>query len=70
LTIADVVRAIARQLDAESLVRLGARPIPIGELPSITAATARLRDEVGFAEYKSLEQGIAETIEWWRGRTR
>jgi nucleoside-diphosphate-sugar epimerase len=70
LTIADVVRAIARQLDAESLVRLGARPIPHGELPSITAATARLRDEVGFAEPRSLEQGIAETIEWWRGRVR
>ncbi len=70
VAIADVVRTIASQLDAESLVRLGARPIPGSELPSITAATARLRDEVGFAESKSLEQGIAETIEWWRGRAR
>ena len=66
--LADVVRSIARQLDAPSRVKLGARPMPPGELPSITAATSRLRDEVGWAGARPLEQGIAETIEWWRGR--
>jgi nucleoside-diphosphate-sugar epimerase len=67
VAIADVVQTIARQLDAESLVRLGARPIPAGELPSITAATARLRDEVTWSRARSLEQGIADTIDWWKG---
>src|SRR3954462_12017060 len=39
LALADVIASIARQMDAADLVRLGARPIPAGELPSITAAT-------------------------------
>ncbi len=66
VAVADVVRTIARQLDAEPLVRLGARPIPAGEPPSITASTARLRDEVGWVHKRSLASGLAETIEWWR----
>ena len=70
VALAEVVRTIARQLDAEPLVRLGARPIPAGELPSITAATARLRDEVGWGHGRSLESGLAETIEWWRAGAR
>jgi nucleoside-diphosphate-sugar epimerase len=66
VALAEVVRTIARQLNAESLVRLGARPIPAGELPSITAATARLRDEVAWSATRSLASGLAETIAWWR----
>ena len=70
VSIAEVVLSIARQMDAERLVRLGARPIPDGELPSITAATARLRDDVGWSGARDLERGIAATIEWWRQRAR
>jgi len=65
--LADVVNAIAAQLNAAPLVRLGARPIPAGEPPSITAATSRLRDEVGWSGARDLARGLAETIEWWRG---
>ena len=68
--IAEVVLSIARQMDAERLVRLGARPIPEGELPSITAATARLRDDVGWSGARDLDRGLAETIAWWRQRAR
>jgi nucleoside-diphosphate-sugar epimerase len=64
--LADVVMTIARQLNAPHLVRLGARPIPAGELPSITAATVRLRDEVRWSRARDLETGIAQTIESWR----
>jgi nucleoside-diphosphate-sugar epimerase len=64
--LADVVTAIAAQLDAPDLVKLGARPIPAGELPSITAATARLTGEVGWTRARPLAQGLAETIAWWR----
>jgi hypothetical protein len=48
------------------LVRLGARPIPGGELASITAETARLRGEVGWSGARDLDRGIGETIAWWR----
>lgn len=65
--VANVVTSIARQLDAEHLVHLGARPIPAGEPPSITASVARLRDEVGWPGGRDLDRGLADTIEWWRG---
>jgi nucleoside-diphosphate-sugar epimerase len=68
--LADVVTRIAAALHAEPLVRLGARPMPAGERPSITAATARLRQDVGWSRARALEQGLAETIAWWRGRER
>jgi nucleoside-diphosphate-sugar epimerase len=66
--IADVVTTIARQLNALHLVRLGARPIPAGEPPFITAVTTRLREEVGCAAARDLEVGLAQTIEWWKSR--
>jgi nucleoside-diphosphate-sugar epimerase len=68
VTIADVVTSIARQIGAEDLVRLGARPIPPGELPSITASIARLRDELQWSPARDLDRGLAQTIEWWRQR--
>jgi len=66
--IAEVVLSIARQMNAESLVRFGARPIPEGELPSITASIARLRDEVGWSAWRDLDRGLGDTIAWWRER--
>jgi len=66
--IADVVSSIARQMGAADLVRLGARPMPAGELPVITAAAARLRDEVRWPGGRDLERGLSETIGWWRQR--
>lgn len=66
--IADVVTSIARQMEAVDLVRLGARPIPEGELPSITASTARLSDEVRWSASRDLDRGLADTIAWWRQR--
>jgi nucleoside-diphosphate-sugar epimerase len=66
VTIADLVRSIARQMGVAHLVRLGARPMPEGELPSITASIARLRDEVHWSRSRDLQRGLSETIEWWR----
>jgi len=64
VTIAELVTTIARQMGANPLLRLGARPIPAGELLSITATTARLRDEVLWSGGRDLETGIASTIDW------
>jgi len=64
--IAEIVLSIARQMDAERLVRLGARPTPDGELPAITASIARLRDEVRWPGGRDLPLGLSETIAWWR----
>ena len=64
--LADVVMEIAKQLNAAALVRLGARPMPAGEAPSITAATSRLHDEVRWRGGRDLERGLAQAIEYWR----
>jgi nucleoside-diphosphate-sugar epimerase len=45
---------------------LGARASNPSEPASITAAVERLHDEVGRRGGRTLEQGTAETIAWWR----
>jgi len=68
--IADAVMEIARQLDAVGRVKLGARPMPAGEPPAITAVTSRLRDEVRWSGARDLDRGLADTIAWWRATAR
>ena len=34
----------------------------------LVADTARLRHEVGFAPRYDLDRGLADAVEWWRGR--
>jgi nucleoside-diphosphate-sugar epimerase len=65
VSIAAVVSSIGRLMNAESLVRLGARPIPAHEQPRLTASTVRLRDEVGWTPNIDLERGLHQSIDWW-----
>ena len=68
-SVADVARAIARVVGREDLLRLGA--VTSGEdSSSVIAATARLRDEVGFSPAYELETGLRDAVEWWRQRRR
>jgi nucleoside-diphosphate-sugar epimerase len=65
VSIADVVSSIGRLMNAESLIRLGARPIPAHEQPRLTASNVRLRDEVGWTPNIDLERGLDQSIDWW-----
>ena len=64
--LADLITQIGAQMNAPNRIRLGARPMPAGELPRVTASVARLRDEVGWSRGRDLDRGLADTIEWWR----
>lgn len=64
-----VIDAIAAQIGRSELVRYGARPTPPGEPRRLAAATSRLRGEVGFELRRGPEEGLAETIGWWRARS-
>jgi len=64
--LADVIANIGAALNAPDRIRLGARPIPAGEFPRVTATVTRLRDEVGWSSARDLDRGLAETIAWWR----
>jgi len=71
---AVTVRAIAELLaDAAGrpdLLDVGALPDRPGDPPEIVADVARLRDEVGFTPRIGLEQGLAQTVDWWRSQLR
>jgi len=62
----DVVESIARQLGAESRVRLGARPDSPSDPPFICANADRLRTEIGWSPRYDLDTGIGDAVEWWR----
>lgn len=65
------VRAIAERLAAAAgrpeLLDVGAVAQRAGDPEEIAADVTRLRDEVGFRPARTLEQGLRETVEWWRG---
>ena len=66
ITIRSIVEEIARQLDLPGQVEFGAiEPAP-GDPPMAVADTRKLREEVGWKPQWSLQDGIAETINWWK----
>jgi nucleoside-diphosphate-sugar epimerase len=66
-SVAEVATAVARILDREELLHIGALAAG-GEAPApkVVADVARLRHEVGFAPRYDLQAGLRDTIEWWR----
>ena len=70
VTVGEVARSIARMLDREDLLEIGALPDRPGEPSRLVADMTRLRDEVGFVAQVDLESGLRSTVDWWRQRTR
>lgn len=66
VAIGEVVDRIAALTGREELVLRGARADAPNDPPLLAADAARLRDEVGFAARLTLDEGIAQTVEWWR----
>jgi nucleoside-diphosphate-sugar epimerase len=62
----EVVSEIAQAAGRPELVRWGEVPSRPGDPPLIEADVTRLRDEVGWRPSLTLEQGIRETVEWWK----
>ncbi len=62
----DLIYRIARMLDGEELIRLGALDVPEDESPMLVADVSRLRDEIGWKPEIELEDGLLATINWWR----
>ncbi|MFI4989731.1 MAG: NAD-dependent epimerase/dehydratase family protein [Solirubrobacterales bacterium] len=68
LQLARPVETIAAEIGRPELLRLGALPRREGDPQKLLADVTRLREEVGFRPRVELEQGIRETIAWWRER--
>jgi nucleoside-diphosphate-sugar epimerase len=61
---------IARAAGRPDLLDVGALPARAGDPPALVAEVTRLRDEVGFVPSIGLEEGVRETVAWWRERAR
>jgi len=64
----EIVRTIARYLGREKDVAFGALPSDPQEPPLLLADVRRLAGEIGWKPALTLEEGVARTCEWWRGR--
>jgi nucleoside-diphosphate-sugar epimerase len=67
-SIADLLAQIAAHIGRPDLLRLGARSTPAGEPALLVPDVTRLRDEVGWRPRFSLEDGLRDTIAWWRDK--
>lgn len=67
VTVGEVALRIGRLLARENLVQLGALTDAANASPMLVADTARLR-ETGWSPRRSLEDGLSDTIDWWRNR--
>jgi len=66
LAVRDLVLAVATQLGRTDLVRLGARPSPVHDAPSVVGDATEAAAVLGWAPRFTLEAGIADTITWGR----
>lgn len=68
VSIATLLERIADLVGRRDLLRLGALTPRANEPPLLVPDLERLRAEVGFESRLSLEEGLVETIDWWRAR--
>ena len=68
IELAELLEAAARQIGRPELLKLGARSAPPGEPAVLLPDIGRLRDEVGFKPRWTLDAGLADAIDWWRGK--
>lgn len=66
VSIKEFVMLIARLLGKEDDIQMGAIPARENEPQVIVADTSRLQKEVYWCQKYSLEEGIRDTISWWK----
>jgi nucleoside-diphosphate-sugar epimerase len=65
IALKEIVQTAARLIGREELVRFGAIPAATTDAPVVVADTKRL-EELKWSPRTGLEDGLRETIEWWR----
>jgi nucleoside-diphosphate-sugar epimerase len=68
ISIAELLGRIARSIGRPELLKLGARRALPFEPDILLPDIGRLRREVGWTPRLTLDQGIADSIDWWRDR--
>lgn len=67
-TLGDLMLEVGRMLGLEDLIRFGARPAGQNEPPFIAGDNLCLREATGWRPTRSLKEGLARTVEWWKAR--
>lgn len=68
IAVRDVVARLAEIAGRRDLIRWGALPRPPGDPDCIAARVVRLTEEIGWAPRRPLDEGLADTLRWWRER--
>jgi nucleoside-diphosphate-sugar epimerase len=68
ISVAELLGRIARSIGRPELLKLGARRSLPFEPDILLPDVGRLRREVGWTPRLTLDQGIADAIDWWRER--
>jgi nucleoside-diphosphate-sugar epimerase len=68
IVLRDLIEETASQVGRPDLIRLGAMAAGKDDPPLLLANTRRLNEEVGWLPGYSLQQGLKETVSWWRKR--
>ncbi|MDQ3675868.1 MAG: NAD(P)-dependent oxidoreductase [Actinomycetota bacterium] len=70
VAIRSIVEQIAKAAGRPDLLDLGALPTRPGDPEEIVAGVTRLHEEVGFRPARSLQEGLVQTVRWWRDEPR
>jgi nucleoside-diphosphate-sugar epimerase len=67
-TLREIVSSIGRLVDRPELIKLGAIPARANDAPLVVGDNTRLVHEVGWSQQFGLEDGLRDTIDWWKSR--
>lgn len=68
VTMAQLMLTTARIVGRPELVKLGARPPAQFDPPFIAGDNRRLREATGWEREFGLDEGLRQTVDWWRNR--
>jgi nucleoside-diphosphate-sugar epimerase len=68
IAIAEVLQRLAEDIGRPELLKLGARLAPPGEPPVLMPDIDRLAGEVSWGPRRPLDEGLKDTVRWWRAR--
>jgi nucleoside-diphosphate-sugar epimerase len=68
IRVGDLVRQLVALIDPAAAIRFGAVETPPDDPPLVAADVSRLREEVGWHPRVDLEDGLRQTVNWWRTR--
>jgi len=66
ISLKQIVKILEKETNTIGLTRFGAVASPAEEPPMILAAVTRLHNELGWAPVASIEQRLAEAVQWWQ----